>query len=186
MVRRQTTVIRAPRSRARLIPVTICRRLVAKPRTPHLHCAARAVLQAQSLQCAGSRGKTPCLSLGVQKGVFSFAKENTPFAWQQRSAPHDQCSAARCNPPSPPARGGIKKGPSLAREKALFVSLSKPYRYFCMPSVARAGSPETEMVNLTPVALLKRSSSFRKSSAAWLHSPPVILNRLSMKMWEIS
>ncbi len=55
-----------------------------------------------------------------------------------------------------------------------------------MPSVARAGSPETEMVNLTPVALLKRSSSFRKSSAAWLHSPPVILNRLSMKMWEIS
>ena len=55
-----------------------------------------------------------------------------------------------------------------------------------MPSVARAGSPETEMVNLTPVALLKRSSSFRKSSAAWLHSPPVILNRLSIKIWEIS
>ena len=50
-VRRRANVTRAPRSRARLIPVTICRRLVAQPRTPHLHCAARAVLQAQNLQC---------------------------------------------------------------------------------------------------------------------------------------
>ena len=72
------------------------------------------------------------------------------------------------------------------KRRSSYFCESKIYRYFCMPSVARAGSPETEMVNLTPVALLKRSSSFRKSSAAWLHSPPVILNRLSMKMWEIS
>ena len=78
-----------------------------------------------------------------------------------------------------------EKRTPLPRRSSYFCE-SKIYRYFCMPSVARAGSPETEMVNLTPVALLKRSSSFRKSSAAWLHSPPVILNRLSMKMWEIS
>ena len=45
-VRRRASVTRAPRSRARLIPVTISRRPVAKPRTPHQHCAARAVLQA--------------------------------------------------------------------------------------------------------------------------------------------
>ena len=168
-----------------MIPVTICRRLVAKPRTPHLHCAARAVLQAQSLQCAGSRGKTPCLSLGVQKGVFSSEREYPLFLAAAQSAALTH-AAQRAAPPIPPCKGRIKKGPSLAREKALFVSLSKPYRYFCMPSVARAGSPETEIVNFTPVALLKRSSSLRKSSAAWLHSPPVILKRLSMKMWEIS
>ena len=40
------------------------------------------------------------------------------------------------------------------------------YRYFCIPSVARPGSPETETVNLTPWLLLKRLSQSRKSSAA--------------------
>ena len=48
---------------------------MAKPCTPHLHCAARAVIQAANCQCAGSRGKAPCLSLGVPKGVFSLERE---------------------------------------------------------------------------------------------------------------
>jgi len=37
---------------------------MAKPCTPHLHCAAHAVLQAANCQCAGSRGKAPCVLLG--------------------------------------------------------------------------------------------------------------------------
>ena len=38
-------------------------------------CAARAALQDKNCQCAGSRGKTPRLSLGVPKGVFSLERE---------------------------------------------------------------------------------------------------------------
>ena len=71
-VRRQTTVTRAPRSRARLISATNSRRFVAKPRTPHLHCAARAALQDQGWQCN--------LSLGGSRGIFSFEKENIPLS----------------------------------------------------------------------------------------------------------
>ena len=55
-------------SKARLISVTTCRRFMAKPCTPHPHCAARAVLQATDCQCAGSRGRAPCVLLGVQGG----------------------------------------------------------------------------------------------------------------------
>ena len=143
---------------ARLRAVTFCRRLVAKPRTPHLHCAARAVLLAQSPQCWGSRGTPLAFLWGIQRGYslrkentpfvscsatgaafpaprkgkskgipssereyplclvqrqqalpspplvrgnqkgYPLRKENTPFAWQWRSAPHDQCSATRCAP----------------------------------------------------------------------------------------
>ena len=66
-------------SKARLISVTTCRRFMAKPCTPHPHCAARAVLQATDCQCAGSRGKAPRLSLGGVRGIFSFEKENIPL-----------------------------------------------------------------------------------------------------------
>ena len=41
---------------------------MAKPCTPHLHCAARAVIRAINCQCAGSRGKAPCVLLGVKGG----------------------------------------------------------------------------------------------------------------------
>ena len=63
-------------SKARLISATNSRRFVAKPRTPHLHCAARAALQDQGWQCN--------LSLGGSRGIFSFEKENIPL---------DSCSA---------------------------------------------------------------------------------------------
>ena len=42
---RLATVTRASRSKARLRSVTTRRRFMAKPCTPHLHCAARAVIQ---------------------------------------------------------------------------------------------------------------------------------------------
>ena len=65
---RRTTVTRAPRSRARLRVVTTRRRPVAQPRTPHLHCAARAVLRATAPQCKFSLG-------GCKGGVSLFQKE---------------------------------------------------------------------------------------------------------------
>ena len=64
---------------ARLIPVTISRRLMAKPCTPHLHSAGCAALRAKDCQCAGSRGKAPRLSLGGFKGGYSLRKESIPL-----------------------------------------------------------------------------------------------------------
>ena len=93
-VRRRTTVTRAPRSRARLISATNSRRFVAKPRTPHLHCAARAALQDQGWQCN--------LSLGGSRGIFSFEKENIPL---------DSCSATGAAIPTALCAESKKRGP---------------------------------------------------------------------------
>ena len=59
-------------SKARLQDVTICRRFMAKPCTPHPHCAACAVIRATNWQCRGSRGSPLVLSLGGVRGIFSF------------------------------------------------------------------------------------------------------------------
>ena len=64
---RQTSL--APHdSKARLLSDHNSQGFMAKPCTPHPHCAARAVLQATGCQCAGSRGRAPCVLLGVQGG----------------------------------------------------------------------------------------------------------------------
>ena len=41
---------------------------MAKPCTPHLHCAARAALQAPDRQCRGGEGSSPRVLLGVKGG----------------------------------------------------------------------------------------------------------------------
>ena len=182
--RRQSAAIllsHAPHdSKARLIPLTT-RRDSWRSHVHRTHTAQR--VQSFKLQSAnvGGRGALPSRSLGGPRGPFSHVREWPPYLRTLRHAGNKVQSTAL---PKIPPFSKEKRTP-LPRRSSYFCE-SKIYRYFCMPSVARAGSPETEMVNLTPVALLKRSSSFRKSSAAWLHSPPVILNRLSMKMWEIS
>ena len=81
--------------------------LVAKPRTPHLHCAARAALQAQSLQCAGSRGKTPCLS-GGSKGGILFGKRIPPFSGSSAKCCTTH-AAQRAATPHRPSKGENKK-----------------------------------------------------------------------------
>ena len=81
-------------SKARLISATNSRRFVAKPRTPHLHCAARAALQDQGWQCN--------LSLGGSRGIFSFEKENIPL---------DSCSAVGAAIPTALCAESKKRGP---------------------------------------------------------------------------
>ena len=67
-------------SKARLRTATTRRSFMAKPCTPHPHCAARAVIQAANCQCRGSRGAPLVLSLGGVRGIFSFEKENIPLS----------------------------------------------------------------------------------------------------------
>ena len=80
---RRATVTRVSRSKARLRPVSIRRRFMAKPCTPHLHCAARAVIQATNCQCRGSRGPPLAFSWGV-KGAILSRERMAPFA----ASPH--------------------------------------------------------------------------------------------------
>ena len=68
---RRGSVTRAPRSRARLIPVTISR----DSWRSHVH----RTYTAQRVQLFKRQSRNVSLSLGDKKGVFSFAKENTPF-----------------------------------------------------------------------------------------------------------
>ena len=114
-VRRQTTVTRAPRSRARLISATNSRRFVAKPRTPHLHCAARAALQDQGWQCN--------LSLGGSRGIFSFEKENIPLI---------PCSATGAAIPTALCAESKKRGPRF--RAALFLCRFSSRSRYCSHS----------------------------------------------------
>ena len=70
-------------SKARLRTASTRRSFMAKPCTPHPHCAARAVIQAANPPCRGSRGTPLAFLLGFQRG-YSLWKENTPFDRQQR------------------------------------------------------------------------------------------------------
>ena len=109
-------------SKARLQDVTICRRFMAKPCTPHPHCAACAVIRATNCQCRGSRGSPLVLSLGGVRGIFSFREREYPplprphTVWGQKQ----RCRAA---PPAP--YGRKKKQPSRA------AFLPRPRRESC-------------------------------------------------------
>ena len=85
-------------SKARLQDVTICRRFMAKPCTPHPHCAACAVIRATNCQCRGSRGSPLVLSLGGVRGIFSF---------REREYPPYLAAAPSAAPPLRAARGTL-------------------------------------------------------------------------------
>ena len=110
-------------SKARLQDVTICRRFMAKPCTPHPHCAARAVIRAANCQCAGSRGKAPRpFSWGCKGDILFLRKRISPFA----ASPHGvgpEAALPRCTPPAP--YGRKKKQPSRA------AFLPRPRRESC-------------------------------------------------------
>ena len=80
-------------SKARLLSGRDSQGFMAKPCTPHLHCAARAVIQAINCQCRGSRGTPLVLSLGGVRGIFSFREREYPplprphTLWGQKQPP---------------------------------------------------------------------------------------------------
>ena len=97
-VRRRATVTRAPRSRARLIPVTTRR----DSWRSHVH----RTYTAQRVQSFKPKARNASLPLGVPKGGSLLRKRIPPLNWQQRSAPHYQCSATRCTLPPIPLMEG--------------------------------------------------------------------------------
>ena len=89
-------------SKARLQDVTICRRFMAKPCTPHLIPQAAQLFKPQTCNVGGRGGLPLVLSLGGVRGIFSFReREYPPFprphtVWGQKQ----RCRAA---PPLRPA-----------------------------------------------------------------------------------
>ena len=77
-VRRQTSVTRASRSKARLLDEPTCRNSWRS----HVHCTYTAQrVQSFKLQTAnvGGRGGLPSRSLGGPRGIFSHAREYPPY-----------------------------------------------------------------------------------------------------------
>ena len=66
-------------SKARLLSGRDSQGFMAKPCTPHPHCAARAVIQAANCQCRGSRGPPLAFSWGF-KGAILSRERMAPFA----------------------------------------------------------------------------------------------------------
>ena len=59
-------------------------------------CAARAVLQDKNCQCAGSRGKAPCVLLGDLKGAILSRERMAPFAAPLRVRMEKHAAPPRC------------------------------------------------------------------------------------------
>ena len=61
-------------------PQGVCHIRKAAELPTAVQCAARAVLQDKNCQCAGSRGKAPCVLLGDLKGDILSRERMSPFA----------------------------------------------------------------------------------------------------------
>ena len=112
-------------SKARLLSGRDSQGFMAKPCTPHLHCAARAALQDRDCQCAGSRGKAPRpFSWGCKGDILFLRKRISPFALcRVPTRCGARSSAAALHPPAP--YGRKKKQPSRA------AFLPRPRRESC-------------------------------------------------------
>ena len=109
-------------SKARLLSGRDSQGFMAKPCTPHLHCAACAVIQAANWQCRGSRGPPRPFSWGCKGDILFLRKRISPFA----ASPHGvgpEAALPRCTPPAPYRRK--KKQPSRA------AFLPRPRRESC-------------------------------------------------------
>ena len=131
-------------SKARLRDVTTRRRSMAKPCTPHLHCAACAALQASDRQCWGSRGPPLAFSWGFKGAILS----------RERMAPLVLRRARRIFPPR-----SARKATAPPRERKKEAALSG------CPSRALAGASAVQCAALRFNPPPARRRSPRRSSA---------------------
>ena len=136
-------------------------RLMAKPCTLHLHCAARAALRAANLQCRGSRGTPLAFLWGFKRG-YSLRKENTPFA---------PCSAIGAAT-SPPLVREIKREHSLRKENTPFDKAAPIHTSILTPCVSMVMMHPAMVTprKMTGTARFKRISSTAAMSAP-VHAP---------------
>ena len=105
-------------SKARLLSGRDSQGFMAKPCTPHPHCAARAALQAANCQCRGSRGPPLAFLWGFKGGIL-FGKRIPPLVPRRARRSPSRASAGkrmqRCRAAiESPAPYGRKKGAALS------------------------------------------------------------------------
>ena len=145
-VRRQTTVTRALRSRARLQHEPTRRRFVAKPRTLHLIPQAAQLFKIETANVRGQGARPLAFLWGFKRG-YSLRKENTPFVWQQRKELHELMQRSALQPQSP-TKGGDQKGNPLRKENTPFVwQWRKELHYPCSADGAATPIPPTKGEN---------------------------------------
>ena len=116
-------------SKARLISVTTRRRFMAKPCTPHPHCAARAVIQAANCQCRGSRGPPLAFSWGF-KGAILSRERMAPFAASPHGVGDNRVRPAGAKKEAP-FRGVQLRKHSKAREKRYSFGYAVSFIFAC-------------------------------------------------------
>ena len=104
---------------ARLIPVATRRRLVAKPRTPHLIPQAAQLFKLPARN-VGGRGERPSSFSGGYKGGILFEKRIPPLPGSSAKSCTNSCSAVGAATPRPLVRGD-QKGYPLRKENTPFV-----------------------------------------------------------------
>ena len=97
-------------SKARLRTATTRRSFMAKPCTPHPHCAARAALQAANPQWRGQGAEPLAFSWGP-RGIFSHVREYPPYP-QPHTVWGKAAVSSGCSPSAPCAE---KERTSLSR-----------------------------------------------------------------------
>ena len=98
-------------SKARLLSDHDSQGFMAKPCTPHPHCAARAALQATNCAMCGVKGQGPSRSLGGPRGIFSHVREYPPYP-QPHTVWGKAAASSGCSPSAPCAE---KERTSLSR-----------------------------------------------------------------------
>ena len=78
-------------------PQGVCHIRKAAELPTAVQCAARAALQDKNCQCAGSRGKAPCVLLGDLKGAILSRERMAPFIRSPAVTQGNMCSASRCD-----------------------------------------------------------------------------------------
>ena len=140
-------------SKARLLSDHDSQGFMAKPCTPHSHCAARAVLQATDCQCAGSRGRAPCVLLG--SGDILSRERISPLS----AAPHGvgkSRSLFGLLPPSAPC--AEKERTSLSRSPLLLLI------FCCAEAIIPLPASPSQQRQPSPVRRRNTARSARSAS----------------------
>ena len=103
-------------------PQGVCHIRKAAELPTAVQCAARAVLQDKNCQCAGSRGKAPCVLLGDLKGAILSRERMAPFPASPRCG--DLIAALRAAPFTAITRSGTLPQPPHPRSD----TAARPWR----------------------------------------------------------
>ena len=141
-------------SKARLLSGRDSQGFMAKPCTPHPHCAACAVLQATNLQWRGQGAAPLAFSWGSKGEIFSHVREYPPYP-QPHTVWGKAAASSGCSPSAPCAE---KERTSLSRSP-LFLLI-----FCCAEAIIPLPASPSRQRQLSPVRRRNTARSARSAS----------------------